>query len=325
MSFLVSPPEAKPRPWWFWVLLSIPSILALAFGALMTQHQSDIAVVHLRERLTYPDSKFKSLLGMPVHYRVRSTGKPLILLHGTGSSLHTWEGWTKVLADDFQIITVDLPGFGLTGPHPRRDYSLGTYIDFLDSLVQHLGLDSFAVGGNSLGGAIAWNYALLRPERVKALVLIDAAGFTGSNQAPLAFRLARHPLGAMALRKITPRKMVKRTLEAFYYDDTKVTSSLVEHYLTLLRREGNRQAFIDRLNTEYLWKTEALSAIKCPVLLQWGQHDPLTTVDQARRFKAAIPQAELQIFPRAGHVPMEEIPQETATAAREFLLNRVAW
>ncbi|MEM8548821.1 MAG: alpha/beta fold hydrolase, partial [Pseudomonadota bacterium] len=106
-------------------------------------------------------SRFVAVAGSDAHYRREGTpGAPvLLLLHGTSSSLHTWDGWVSRLADDYDIVRVDLPGFGLTGPRADRDYTVSAYVAFLERFVARLGLTQFTIAGNSLGGNIAWRFA----------------------------------------------------------------------------------------------------------------------------------------------------------------------
>ena len=128
--------------------------------------------------------------GLSVHYRDEGAGPPLLLLHGTGSSLHTWDAWTDALRGHFRVIRMDLPGFGLTGPNRDDDYRIERYVEFVEAFRRRLGLESFALAGNSLGGEIAWSYTVAHPDRVSALVLVDPAGYPIDRPA-LVFRLAK--------------------------------------------------------------------------------------------------------------------------------------
>ena len=150
--------------------------LFLSFWVYQNWHE-DIPVWELAKRYAYPDSRFLEVDGMDVHCRITGKGEPILLLHNAQSSLHTWEGWTEALSRKYQVISVDLPGFGLTGPHPRGSYSAFAYASFLDSLVQTLNLKKFHLAGNGLGAQIAWFYAADHPERLHKLILLDAPGF----------------------------------------------------------------------------------------------------------------------------------------------------
>ena len=183
------------------IAFRILAILFLVFSIYsFINFYSDLEVEILKKEFTYPDSKFINISGMDVHYRIIGQGKPLVLLHGTGASLHTWEEWGKILSNDFKVITLDLPAFGLTGPHFNNDYSIKAYSSFLDDFSNQIGLDSFALAGNSLGGRIAWAFALDQPEKVKQLILLDAAGFPNIEKSPpLAFQLAKNSVFDFAI------------------------------------------------------------------------------------------------------------------------------
>ena len=303
-----------------WLLVApvlVFMLLAIVFFEKDRSHEA------LWERFAYSDSRSVELNEMPVHYRILGQGKPLLLLHGTGASLHTWDGWMTELQDSFQLIAVDLPAFGLTGPHPERDYSIPAYVDFVKDVVDELALDSFALAGNSLGGLIAWAYTAKHPEKVTELVLLDAAGLPGANAAsdkpPLPMRLAQNPLTAAMLKWFTPRFIIKNSLLDVYADDTKVTDELVDRYFEMSLREGNRQAFIDRSNTSTLMDTSLLRSIYQPTLILWGAQDQWIPLSDATRFANLLPNDTLMVLEEVGHVPMEEVPSETAQIAREWL------
>lgn len=286
-------------------------------------YQADLSREELWERYAYPESQTIDVDGMPVHYRDVGQGKPIVLLHGTGASLHTWDGWSNALADSFRLISVDLPAFGMTGPHPDRDYSIESYVDFVDELVEQLGVDSFALAGNSLGGLIAWAYTAAHADKVSELILLDPSGFPGKSAAdqapPLPIRLAQHPITAVLLTRLTPKFIIKNSLLEVYADDSKVKPALVDRYFEMSLREGNRQAFVDRSNTVRKIDTLLLHSITQPTMILWGEQDQWIPVRDAERFAALLPHDTLIVLPNVGHVPMEEEPIATANIIRDWL------
>ncbi len=304
----------------FLVLLSGMVFILLAFAA--RNCHSDIPAEILEERYSYAeDSGFLTLQGMLVHYRRTGKGIPVLLLHGTGASLHTWDGWTRLLAPFAEVVSVDLPGFGLTGGKPDRDYSLQAYVRFLEEFTAALKLDTFYLAGNSLGGGIAWNYTLSHPEQVRKLILIDALGFPRNGKEPLPMRLAKMPLLSGAMTRITPKSLVRKSLLDVYGNDAKVTPVLVDRYFELLLHPGNREAFIDRAKQPHSLDTSRLTRLNIPVLIQWGAMDTWIPATDGERFKSLIPGAQLVIYPGLGHVPMEEDPDRTGKDALDFLLG----
>lgn len=297
-------------------------LLLIIVGFIAFNYASDRSVEELKERWVYPNSQFTEVNGMDVHYRINGQGQPLVLIHGTGASLHTWERWTEILEKDFQVISLDMPAFGLTGPSPQRDYSLDNYAKFLDAFLTKIGVDTFHLAGNSLGGAISWKYASLFPEKVKKMILIDASGYPFDKDLPLAFKMAKNPILGKVLLKITPKALFWKSIREVYYNDDLVTQELIDRYYDLYLREGNRQAFVDRVrNIEYN-DASPIKTIETPTLIMWGANDEWIPVRLAGNFKRDLINSESIIYSKAGHVPMEEIPAITAKDARDFLLKK---
>ena len=283
--------------------------------------KDDIPPEQLKEDYTDMDSRFIEIEGMPVHYKDEGSGIPLVLLHGTASSLHTWQGWAEELKGNFRVIRPDLPAFGLTGPNPEGVYTIEFYTRFLKQFLDTLEVKHCYLAGNSLGGGIAWSFAAEYPEYIHKLIVLDASGYPVES-SPFIFTLARVPVVSHLLRHITPKFIVENNVEAVYFNDEKVTDELVERYYELTLREGNRQAFIDRARSGgNSYSTEAIRKIDVPTLIMWGKHDEWIPVQDAYRFEEDIPESHLKIYENAGHVPMEEIPEQTARDARAFLLN----
>lgn len=227
-----------------WLLLCavLTGMLGLGLGLTLAR---DIPVAALLPEYATGASRFIDVDGMKVHYRDEGSGPPLLLLHGTGASLHTFNAWAAALSPHFRVVRMDLPGFGLTGPSPGADYSIPAFVAFVESFRKAVGLERFALGGNSLGGQIAWSYAVQYPERVTELILVDSAGYP-IHRPVLLFRLARTPVLSSLLALMDPGFLVKKTLHEAYGDAGKVTPELSERYRRLALREGNRAAFVAR-------------------------------------------------------------------------------
>jgi pimeloyl-ACP methyl ester carboxylesterase len=271
--------------------------------------------------------------GSRMHYRDQgnAAGLPVVLVHGSNASLHTWEAWASLLGDTYRIVTLDLPGHGLTGRTTTDDYSSAAFINATKALVQYLQIDSFVLGGNSMGGGVTWRYALSFPDDVKAMVLVDASGpqawrqrpqAESSGDAPWAFSLLRKAWFQKLARYIDPYYLVVQGLQASHYDAAVVTDALIDRYYELSMRAGTREATIRRFSG---WrdggseKVEDLSVLTQPTLILWGEHDAVIPVAVANRFQATLPNARTIIYPHVGHIPMEEIPQRSADDVRAFL------
>lgn len=301
---------------WFFISIVLLLVLLFWFG-----YQPDIPPQVLKEKYGQPPSQFISVNGLAVHFRSEGQGVPLVLLHGTGASLHTWDGWVDELKDSFKVVRMDLPAFGLTGPGLNGEYSIEAYADFVHQFTRLLKLDSFHLAGNSLGGQIAWNYAHAHPEQVQKLILLDAAGAPSDRPKPAVFKLAQQPVTAFLLRHILPRSFIEKNMREVYFDHQKISPALVDRYYEMALREGNRQAFIDRANMVFADMSAKLKNILCPTLIVWGANDGWVPVEDAHYFKKVMPNATLKIYQETGHVPMEERPVETAKDAMAFLKN----
>ncbi len=279
----------------------------------------DIPVDKLKNKYAGPTSRFITINGMDVHYRDQGRGIPIVLIHGTGASLHTWNDWTSGLQGDYRIIRMDLPAFGLTGPHPKGNYSIEGYTTFINNFLTKLKIDTCYLVGNSLGGNIAWNYTSDYPDRVKKLILIDASGYSSNRKkSPWAFRLARTPVLNAVVRYVTPRSLFKKNLEAVYFDDQKITEELIDRYYDMMLREGNRQAFIDRVKMPAVTDIDKLKTIKTETLVIWGADDEWIPVSNGQKFVRDLPNAKLVVIEDTGHVPMEESPEESLQVVLDF-------
>jgi len=286
----------------------------------------DIPLEDLKSKYATSPSSFVYIDDMEVHFRDEGVAKdsiPIVLIHGTGSSLHTFESWTAQLKREHRVIRMDLPAFGLTGPFPDRNYSIENYVEFLKSFLSSLEIEKCILGGNSLGGGIAWSFTVAYPGMVDKLILIDASGYPSKAKSlPLAFKIARIPIANNLFTFITPRSVAKKSVENVFADKSKVTDSLIDRYFELTLREGNRQAFIDRLKMEKGSSShENIKRIKQKTLILWGEQDKLIPVEQAYQFHDDLSNDTLIILKNVGHVPMEESPVNSLRPVISFLNN----
>ena len=303
------------------VLLLVAGSIGAAFIAWRVPDQP---VSALQARWAPPPSQFIAVRGMQVHVRdegPRDDAVPIVLLHGTGASLHTWDGWTRELTNERRVIRFDLPGFGLTGPAPDGIYTVESYVDTVLGVADTLGVQRFILAGNSLGGYVAWATTVLHPERVERLILVDAAGYPFQSQSvPLAFRIARTPLLNVLMRDVLPRGVVERSLRDVYGDPTKVTPDLVDRYFDLASRAGNRAALVARFDqTKPGSLAERVTEIQVPTLILWGGKDRLIPLEFGERFAHDIHGSRLVVFDALGHVPHEEDPARTVAAVLPFI------
>ncbi|MCX2740049.1 alpha/beta fold hydrolase [Pontibacter anaerobius] len=294
-------------------------LMLVAATALMIR--ADIPAEELRAKYSHPASKYKSIAGANLHYRDEGQGTPIVLLHGTAASLNTWDGWATELSKNHRVLRLDLPGFGLTGRNATDTYSIDYYSDLLLHFLDSLQIEKAHIAGSSLGGQIAYDFAATHPERVQKLILVSPTGVTNANDKSISmpFLMAQTPLLKLSLKYITPRFIVENSLREVYGDDSKLTDQAISLSHDMLLREGNREAFIARMNTQDTNNLHKLAQVQAPTLILWGEADAWVPATNARRFQQSIKGAQLITYPGAGHIPMEELPQETVQDALQFL------
>lgn len=286
-------------------------------------------------KYTSPASQFLEMAnGARVHYR--DEGKPdgsvVVLIHGITASLHAWEPWISEIGADYRVVTMDLPGHGLTGGTPDNDYSSAAQLNTVSAVVNHLGIDQFVLGGNSMGGGVTWRYALQYPEQVEAMILVDASGLPAwreerradqngdEKEAPLAFKLLGQPWFRTIAKYIDPYYLVVQGVESSYNNSPVINQALIDRYYELSLREGTRDAtlarFGSRRNPDEIFD---LSSLEQPTLVMWGREDSVIPVETADKFAQVLPNATVVIYDDVGHIPMEEIPERSAQDVLAFL------
>ncbi len=302
-------------------------IVLLTVAAIAIGYTPDSDAAKMKVKYSSATSRFAALSpGLTVHYRDegRKDGRALVLVHGSNASLHTWEPWVQRLGSHYRVITLDLPGHGLTGAHPDGIYDTAGYVKVIDGLAKQLGLRRFVIGGNSMGGGVSWSYALTHPEKVDALLLVDASGAPQSvaRDLPIGFRLAQMPVINHLTKIVTPRFVFEASIKKSMSVQTGINDVLIDRYWELNRYPGNRAATALR----FAARDKAVSAdpaslaqIQVPVMIMWGAEDNLIPQSSATWFAKAMPAAKLIIYPGVGHIPMEEVPNRSAADVKRWL------
>jgi pimeloyl-ACP methyl ester carboxylesterase len=296
----------------------------LLVGAfLLSSCDADISVEQLKAKYQKSNSVFIDIDGMPVHYIVEGKlddSLPIVFIHGTSASLHTWDTLSSLLKANKKIIRFDLPAFGLTGPNRLNQYNFNFYNQFIDEFLLKLNVSKCIVAGNSLGGSIAWNYALASPDKVKQLILLDASGYPKKDEkGSLGFKLAAIPVLNQALKHISPISLIRKSLEDAFYNKAFVTEKMVQQYHDMLLREGNRGAVLELFQHPMKPDATKIKTITQPTLIIWGKEDQLISYANAALFKQDIQDSRVLVLDKVGHIPMEEAPNQVATAILEFI------
>ena len=302
------------------MVLALAALLVVAAAWFL--YTPDKPRAALEAKYAPPPSTFIDVEGVRLH--VRDTGPrtapALILLHGFASSLHTWEGWATPLEADHRVIRIDLPGFGLTGPDPSGDYTDERAIQVIEALMDRLGVARATMVGNSMGGRIAWRFAVERPGRVEKLVLVSPDGFASPG---IAYgRKTEIPAMMRALSTILPTFFLRMNLAPSYADPSRLSDAVVARYRDMMLVPGVRKAILARMEQHVLPDpARLLPHIQAPTLLLWGAKDAMIPVVNAADYKAAIPNATVVLLPTLGHVPQEEAPAESLTPVKDFLAS----
>jgi len=296
----------------------------LSVGLLYGLWAPDLELSELRTRYGVTSQDVVRVDGLDVHYK--DTGPKdapvVLLLHGFGSSLQTWDVWAAQLEKDYRVIRLDLPGFGLTGPSPLHDYSERGDLATLTHFVDQLGVASYSIIGHSMGGKMAWSLAAADAKRVNALVLIAPDGF------PEAKDIGTKPYavpGIMGMMKFClPKYLVRKSIEPAFFDPSALSDSLVDRYYDMLRAPGVRAAILERANqTTYTDPVPRLMKITAPTLLIWGEKDRMIPSSNAQSYAKVLPSSKTVLLPNLGHLVQEEQPELALTHVTDFLNSTV--
>lgn len=258
----------------------------------------------------------------PWQLHVRQSGPPdapaVVLLHGWGSSLHTWDAWAEHLATTHRVVRIDLPGSGLSPPDPAHDYRDERSWSLLIALMDSLGLQRTSLVGHSMGGRIAWTFAAHYPQRVDKLVLVAPDGFASDGWA---YGQAMAVPASMALmRHVLPKPLLRMHLQSAYARPESLSAAVTTRYHDLLLAPGARQALLDRLQQTVLPEPEPLlRQIQAPTLLVWGEADAMIPPANGQDYLRAIGGSRWVSWPQVGHLPQEEAAVASRQAVAEFL------
>lgn len=309
-----------------WLVRGVIALLAVLVVAFLVFRTPDTDAAAMRAKYGGPPSQFVAIgEGVTVHLRDEGPkdAPVIMLLHGSNADLHTWEPWVQALKGQYRVIRFDQVGHGLTGPDPKHDYSRRNYVEDILQVADALGLERFILGGNSMGGKHAMAFAVAHPDRLTGLVLVDGSGGPmlkrdkkedeGSRSSGnIGFRIAQTPGINLLVEQITPRSLIKQSLEQSVSVKSVVTEAAVDRYWELLRYPGNRRATLKRFSYPYDPLTEAeIASVATPTLILWGEEDRLIPVEAGRWLAKTLPDSKLVVYPKIGHLPHEEAPEAT--------------
>ena len=313
-----------------WIgILIITTLAVLVYSGIYL----DIPREELESKYANDSSQFFELLdNTRIHFRDEGNfEKPVIvLLHGFNGSLFNFEKLVPLLADDFRLISIDLPGFGLTGATASSNYTTEGFMEVVTKLTEELRINKFSIAGNSMGGGVAWRYALQNPNKIESLILLASSG-VGTKEdrekfeerernQPFVWRLLDSAVLKKFLHYYTPKFFATEALKRSVFDQKFANYEHAMQFHDLVLLEGSRNAILSMTmgGRRAMYGPEALSEIVAPTLVIHGEEDNIINVKRSLIFKENMNKVKLKIYPEIGHLPMYEDPIRTARDIREF-------
>jgi pimeloyl-ACP methyl ester carboxylesterase len=279
----------------------------------------DLPRVEIESRYSHGIADFREIQGVRLHVRDEGPARApvVILLHGFGASLQSFDAWSRGLPE-YRVIRVDLPGFGLSAVDPTDDYTDTRSLQLLLTLMDSMNIERATLAGHSIGGRIAWKFAAAHPQRVARLVLISPDGFASPGFE--YGKAADVPAMLGLMRYALPKSLLKMNLLPGYADPDFVSDSLVARYHDLMRAPGARDAMLRRLQQTVLEDPRPILArIAAPTLLLWGEQDAMIPIANAEDYLRVLRDARIVRLPGVGHLAHEEGAAASLAALRGFL------
>ena len=300
------------------IALALISLILLAALYLWTPDKSK---AELEKIYGSPKNAYVSALGVNLHYQDTGPSKnaiPILFLHGFGASLQTWDTWAQALSEDCRVISVDLPGFGLTGEDPSGIYTDQRSVEVLEAFLKELKIPKVVLVGNSMGGKFAWQFAARYPNQVAKLVLISPDGYASPG-----IEYGKKPdVPAIAdlYRYFFSKTFLAMNLKPAYADPNTLNDALVNRYYDLMLAPGVRGAILARMQQTVLQDpVPSLESIQVPTLLIWGEKDAFIPISNSNDYLKVMPNAKRVSLPNIGHLPQEEQPSIGLQVLKEFL------
>jgi pimeloyl-ACP methyl ester carboxylesterase len=300
------------------ITLAFTSLILLAALYLWTPDKSK---AELEKVYGSPKNAYVTALGVNLHYQDTGLSKntiPILFLHGFGASLQTWDTWAQALSDNYRVISVDLPGFGLTGEDPSGIYTDQRSVEVLEAFLKELNIPKVVLVGNSMGGKFAWQFAARYPNQVAKLVLISPDGYASHGME--YGKKPDVPAVAQLYRYFFSKMFLAMNLEPAYANPNTLNDALVNRYYDLMLAPGVRGAILARMQQTVLQDpVPFLASIQVPTLLIWGEKDAFIPISNSNDYLKVMPNAKRVSLPNIGHLPQEEQPSIGLQALKEFL------
>ena len=279
----------------------LKTALVFIIATLLSACGEEYTAAWLEAKYSDKTSNFVTIDGNRIHYRDECEGKGenecdqrdvIVLIHGTSSSLQAWDKWAVELVNQYRIVRMDLTGSGLTGPDSNDRYEVKNDVVFISKLLQHLNIQHAHIVGSSLGGRIAWQYALEFPNHVSSLTLINALGYPQDSWPP-AIEMGQWPIVDKLVTSLSSKFMYRYGLEDVYFSRALIDDELVDRYFELSQYPGNSAALLKRVKARLDKDSNLIAGIRVPTLVLWGENDIYFPVRNAHRFKDDIKNSQI--------------------------------
>ncbi len=295
--------------------LAILLVAGMVLGWAFFRPSTIIPHSEAKAKFATEHSNFINWRGAEIHYTDEGSGIPLVMIHGYGGSHRNFNKISALLKEDFRVIRVDLPGFGLSQfPESYKNSTnlIQLYRDYMTFIFDTLQLDSVYLMGNSMGGWMAWETAVENADRVKKLTLMCSAGYEMEKVSERAASLLKKRYVERIFSRGMPMYFQEDGARKCYYDESKINKQEVKNNNALWNTEGNIQAAFLLAGSGEKADTTLIEKITCPTLIIWGKEDEIIPVEHAYKFQNAIKGSRLIVYENCGHIPMIENTEQTA-------------
>jgi len=312
------------------IVLTLATLLIAVLGVFLSLRAGfwNPSLEDLQAKYAPAPSQFVTVDGAPLHIRdegnKESSLPPLILINGHLGNLLMWDGWMPILAPQMRVIRMDFPPYGLSGPDPKG-YSTDRAVELLGGLMDQLGLEKANLGGTSNGALVAAVFAIRNPARVNKLVVSTLPNGRPPKRTPAPELIQGAKINAWTTPYQT-EMFYRAFLRDVFARPERATDALIRQYLDINNRAGAK-AWVDAyIDTQYkLWDVTDVDAmyagLTTPTLLQWGDGGKVLPPFVGDKVQSQLKNAPLTMkrYADAGHMPMLELPEQTAQDALEFL------
>jgi pimeloyl-ACP methyl ester carboxylesterase len=308
-------------------LVIFTSLLVVVILALQFRRSHLISYEDAVERFSTGTSHFLDWKGIKLHYTDKGEGVPVILFHGYAGSFDNWGKLGEMFPEGYRLIIPDLPGLGLSQfPEdlPEGTDYIELYTDFSSHLIDELDLDSVYLVGNSMGGFLAWETTLRNEDKVKRLVLLNAAGYSVNDIGAFFIKLSQTRMFERITRKGAPKFIAWMAARGTLGDKSRLDMERLDAFYGMMNKEGSLDV-IGQLGTSGQYPDSSrIREVDVPTLIVWGDRDAIIPVEHAYKFHRDIEGSRLLIYEGSGHVPMLENAERLAADITDFFETETA-